>query len=749
MSFAQDLSVAGKTVRLTINNAGQTGLRITVSPSGSEYLYNPVLENNNIGDNGLTVTGKSVKKDIKIGNMYIKVTDTDPLTIVIEDGNRNIIQELCYNEEGFVTFNLDDNPVLGMGEGGPRTGAGFRSDTIEFDRRGRYHMMQPRWQSNEYGSRNPVPLLIGTGGWSIFVASPWVQVDLTDNSKGKLIPRGLLGVETTVQTQKDQHANLGKGMPPKDAYISGFYDIFVFNTAQPLEFMNDLADITGHAVMPPRWALGYMQSHRTLEDEDQMIDIVKTFREKRIPIDAVIYLGTGFCPRGWNTNQPSFTFNPDVFKRKPSVVIDDLHDLNVKVIAHVLPWDRDKLPGLHGSIPPAPGEKVDESHILTYWKQHVGVVEAGVDGWWPDGGDWFNLYERLERHKMYYQGSLYTTPDVRPWSIHRNGYLGISKWGGWIWSGDTQSSWKTLEGQIAVGINTSLSLTPFWGSDIGGFYPNEELTGELFARWYQFGAFCPSFRSHGKTWWTRLPWGWDLGELGPVENRANPLLSELNNPEIEIVCRKYDDLRYRLLPYNYTLAWEAREKGLPFMRAMWLHYPEDNIARKTGDQYLWGRDILIAPVYEKGATARNVYLPEGDWYDWWDNSLLKGGRTIVKKVDLQTMPLFVRAGAIIPLDPLRQYTGQKADGPTELRIYTGSDGEYSLYNDDGVSLDYITGKNCTLTDFEWDNDDRTLRIMPGDNKGVFEPHQYKIVLIPSGESKSVEFKGETVKVSFN
>ena len=330
------------------------------------------------------------------------------------------------------------------------------------------------------------------------------------------------------------------------------------------------------------------------------------------------------------------------------------------------------------------------------------LVKAGIDAFWPDEGDWFNLFERIKRHQLYYQGHLQTTPNVRPWSLQRNGYPGIAQWGGWVWSGDTDSSWKTLEAQIAVGINYSLSIGPYWGSDIGGFYPNNELTGELYARWFQFAAFCGSFRSHGRTWWTRLPWGWGLSDMGPREHnntnapippddRRNILQSEMNNPAIEPVARKYAELRYQLLPYTYTLAWEARDSGLPLMRAMWLHYPDDVRARGLGTQFMWGRDLLVAPVFTKGATSREVYLPKGDWYDWWTNEKATGGRTVTRQVDLGTMPIYVRAGAIIPFDPVRQYTAQPVTEPTTLRVYTGADGEYTLYEDDGISQEYLDG----------------------------------------------------------
>jgi len=493
-----------------------------------------------------------------------------------------------------------------------------------------------------------------------------------------------------------------------------------------------------------------MQSHRTLEDDGQMIHIVKTFREKRLPLDAVIYLGTGFCPRGWNTEQPSFDFNPEVFAREPATVIQALHDLHVKVLVHVVPWGRDKLPTLQGTIPPRPGDTMDSSHIVNYWQQHMPLVKAGVDAWWPDEGDWFNLFERIKRHQLYYQGPLSTQPNLRPWSLHRNGYLGIARWGGWVWSGDTNSAWKTLEGQIAVGINHSLSLSPFWGSDIGGFYPNEELTGELYVRWFQFGAFCPSFRAHGRTWWTRLPWGWGLQEMGPKENRDNPLVSELNNPAIEPICRQYAELRYQLLPYSYTLAWQARHTGMPLMRALWLHYPEDDSVRALGHQFLWGRDILVAPVFKPGATERNVYLPEGDWYDWWTGAKQSGGRTITRPVNISKIPLYVRAGTIIPFDPLRQYTSQRVDEPAIIKVYAGADGQFTLYEDDGISLDYLKGR-ATWIGMAWNDDRQCLTLQSDAPPGAINQptrRTFRVELLPQGTIKYAPYEGVPTVVTF-
>jgi alpha-glucosidase (family GH31 glycosyl hydrolase) len=749
--------------QLDIRAAGEKSIRVTLKPISFEeaFPYTPALVEREYPEPAVSIRGLRSAVKRRVGNFQVEIRP-DPLTVLVRNSDRDTIQELVFQEDGNLSFETGEHPILGMGEGGPRPerGVEWRELPIEFDRRGRFHNMQPRWQSNAYGSRNPVALLLGTEGWGIFVATPWVQVDLQNEERGLFIPWQPQGDESRPQTQRNQQQNLGKGLPPAHTIVPGLYDLFVFDARDPADLMKDLSEISGPAVMPPKWALGYMQSHRTLEDETQMVDIVNTFREKQIPVDAVIYLGTGFCPRGWNTPQPSFDFNPEVFKREPAEVISDLHDRNVKVIVHIVPWDRDKLPTLHGAIPPAPEETLDESHIYNYWQQHTGLVSAGIDAFWPDEGDWFDLFERIKRHQLYYQGPLSSTPNVRPWSLHRNGHQGIAQWGGWVWSGDTQSAWKTLEAQIAVGINHSLSISPYWGSDIGGFYPNPDKTGEMYARWFQFGAFCPSFRSHGRTWYTALPWGFGLSDMGVREpnnrndtaaegaERRSPSPESMNNPYVEPVTRQYAELRYQLMPYTYTLCWEARQTGMPLMRALWLHYPEDEGARGIGDSYLWGRDMLIAPVYEEGATAREVYLPPGKWHDWWTNEILDGGRHITREVDLATMPIYVRAGAIIPFDPVRQYTSQTVNEPTTIRIYEGADGAFTLYEDDGISLEYLDGA-YTLTKMSWDDAAQKLVIEPGnDGSPAAATRTFKVELLPQGSVQLVDYQSQRLEVTF-
>lgn len=750
--YAQTIMTGkGQPAELQISASGSHALRIVLKPKAytKPLPNNPAVESDASSSPSLKLSTLNGAVQKKIGALHINISG-NPLTIVVSNATQTI-QKIVFQENGWIAFDLiGTEKVLGMGEGGPKPvrAVNWRNSVVQFDRRGQMDSMQPRWQGDAYGSRNPVATLLGTSGWGIFAATPWMLVDLRATDKGFLIPFQPPVPVDQVQNQRNQGQNLGKGLPPLSEIVDGLYDLFVFDATDPTIMMKQYAKITGVAVLPPKWALGYMQSHRTLQDDYQMTSIVDTFRMKKIPIDAVIYLGTGFTPRGWNKMQPSFEFNPEVFKRDPQQVVNDLHKNNVKLVLHMVPWDRDKLPSLYGSIPMKQGETTTSlSHIENYWKQHEPLVKMGVDAFWPDEGDWFNLHERIKRHQLYYQGHLFTNAKLRPWSLHRNGYPGIAKWGGWVWSGDTESYWKTLEAQIAVGINYSLSIAPFWGSDIGGFYPSEEYSGEMYARWHQFAAFNASFRSHGRTWWLHLPWGWGLSSMGPKENRNNPPESVLNDHSIEPVIKQYNELRYSLMPYTYTVAWQARTNGLPMMRALWLHYPKDKIAAGIGDQFLWGKEIMVAPVYENKATTRAVYLPEGDWYDWWTNEKLTGGRKIVKPVDLSIMPLYVKAGAIIPMDTVKQFVDESVTAPMRIRIYTGADGEFELYEDDGVSQDYLKGSSRT-TRFDWNQQTGVFTIDPFIKKGSLkhETRSFRIEWVAEKKTKLIIFNGAKTQV---
>ena len=658
-------------------------------------------------------------KEFRTGQLRVTVKPS-PLTIFVRRRDGTLVQELTVagdDATNSISFRTAA-PVLGLGEGGP-----------QFDRRGIFYPRQNGEGTRSLatdGARIFVPFLIGTEGWALFVSKPFGEFDLRGDH-GTFHPRA--------------------GATPGQA------DVFVTDAREPANAMREFVRLTGAPAMPPKWALGYMQSHRTLSTEADVLAEARTFREKRLPCDTFIFLGTGFCPAGWNFGHDSFEFNTNVFGHDPATVIRELHAEHLRVVLHVVPRQKD-YPALHGKIPPAPGEILDTQEIGTYWNRHRALFDAGVDGWWPDEGDWFDVPSRLARHRMYYEGPLNNRPDVRPWNLQRNGYAGIARYGGWIWSGDISSSWKTLSAQVAVGLNSSLSVSPFWGTDIGGFFPSadQEFTGELYVRWFQFATFCPLFRSHGRTWHLHLPWGWNTGETGPVESKPAPDPSELHNAAVEPVCRKYDDLRYQLMPYTYTITREAHDTGLPLMRALWLECPDDPQAVKLGDEYLWGRDLLIAPVVAKGAKTRRVYLPAGTWFDWWTGEKVAGRRWIERPVDLGTMPVYVRAGAIVPLDPVRQYVAQPVSEPTTLRVYPGQDGAFTLYDDDGRSLDYLHDADPAAVWIRFHWNDRTRRLTLGPDSRMKQwpggARAYRVQLVGGGaEPKGIEFRGAPVAVN--
>jgi alpha-glucosidase (family GH31 glycosyl hydrolase) len=716
---AEPLQFGGRAVELVVSQISERTVRIELRELGQKQLPASLLLVEFPSKEVARLREVSQPKEVRAGTLRIEIKPS-PLTLIVLGDSGRIVQELVFEDSSdapAVAFHTDA-PVLGMGEGAQ-----------QFDRRGALYPMQPSWggwNRPVLGSVVPSPFLIGTDGWALFASNPEGEFDLR-NGRGRFLPH----------------------FAPTNQLA---LELFVINVDQPADALAEYCRLTGKPALPPKWALGYYQSHRTLAGPEEPLEIARTFREKQLPCDALIYLGTGYCTNGWNTGHGSVSFNTNAF---PPESIKALHNLNYKVVLHV-----NHAPiNLYGSFKePIKSDAATAKMrgkgmpIRDYWARHRETFALGVDGWWPDDGDELPLSARLTRHLCYYEGPLQDHPNVRPWSLHRTGAAGVQRYGGWIWTGDTDSTWATLAAHVSVGLNHGLSLTPFWGSDTGGFYPTRELTGELYARWFQFSAFCASFRSHGRTWHLRLPWGWNTGEYGPIENNRNVDPTELHNAAVEPVCKKYLELRYRLLPYTYTIAREAADTGLPMMRALWLHYPKDAEAVKLGDEYLWGRDLLVAPVVQRGAKSRRLYLPEGVWFDWWTGERHDGGQWLERQVDLSTMPLYVRAGAIIPFDPVRQYTAQPVSEPTLLRVYPGTDGEFTLYDDDGQSLGYLNGSDAKLswTRLRWQDAARKLIIEP-DQRMKRWPGGEKVfeleVAGEKGQRKRIEFKGKRMEVS--
>ena len=216
---------------------------------------------------------------------------------------------------------------------------------------------------------------------------------------------------------------------------------------------------------------------------------------------------------------------------------------------------------------------------------------------------------------------------------------------------------------------------------------------------------------------------------------------------MEIICRKYLELRYRLLPYIYSAARECTKTGMPVMRSLWLHYPDDPVAVARGDEYLWGRDILVAPVVEQGATSRAVYLPRGDWWDFWTGERVTGGREITRAVDLETTPLYVRAGAILPLGPVKQFTDEKVDGPLTISVYAGADASFLLYEDDGNSFNYRKGEWMGIQ-MRWNDARRILKLELAEGSRMLGPGRRDIEVKLGEAVRKVVFEGKAAEVAF-
>ena len=657
---------------------------------------------------------------LKSGNLIVSVSP-HPLSIRIETEAGRLVQELSFDEHSGLCFDIAAGSLLGLGQGGP-----------QFDRRGHNDAMvsgQAGYQLGTHGARVPIQFLIGTSGWGMFVHAPLGAFDLT-GSRGR------------VRAFDEQTA-----LP---------LDVFIIATDQPSQILAEYARITGLPEMPPLWSFGYQQSHRTLDAPEAILAEAQLFREKNLPCDAMIYLGTGFCPNGWNTDNGEFTWNPRAFPHPPSAV-DQLHRDHFKVVLHIVLEGR----RLTGSVNDActasrlpsgrtrDGQWPPDRQVSCYWPFHKPLCDIGIDGWWPDQGDDLDAPSRLARIRMYFEGQQIFRPNQRVYALHRNGYAGMQRYAAFLWSGDVLSRWETLKTHVPVAINTGLSGIPFWGTDIGGFIPTQEFTGELYARWFQFAAFCPLFRSHGRDWKLHRPWGWNTGEIGfPETPGYHPAPDELHDPAIEPICRKYLELRYRLMPYIYSAAKETCDTGLPMIRALWLHDPDDPLAVACGDEYLFGRDLLVAPVVDKGATSRSLYLPRGTWFDFWTHERHKGGRELVRKVDLGDLPLYVRAGAVLPTGPPRQYTTEPADGPLTMTVFPGPSGVTSLYEDDGESFDFRKGEFMRI-EMQWDDAARklALRLASGARIVRAKPMTLSIKVAGSNRARTVIFKGDPLSIA--
>lgn len=500
--------------------------------------------------------------------------------------------------------------------------------------------------------------------------------------------------------------------------------------------------LTGHAPLFPKWAFGYWQCRERYTSANHLTETVREFRKRELPVDVIVQDWQYWGSKGWGVPQFDEMNYPN-----PTEFIKELHDLNAHFNISI--WSN---PDKNSEIGKAyvtkerfiPGTKwLDYFNPETrkeYWNTlKENMFDHGVDSWWMDAvependalkgertyigsGDFYRLTYPLLVSKAVYEGQREVTDEKRVCILTRSAFSGQQRYGVINWSGDIGGNWDAYRRQIVAGLNFSLSGFPYWTTDIGGFFRSgraqysDEKYHELLTRWFQWGAFNPVFRMHGYQSETEP---WKFGDK--VENNMRKMLN----------------LRYRLLPYIYSEAWQVTHHGSTMMRPLVMDFNGDSASVKQPYEYMFGKTFLVAPVTEAGATQRDVRLPEFPmWYDFWTGSGYQGGQTIQAEAPLDKIPLFVKAGSILPMGPIVQYAGEKEKEPLELWVYAGASGEFTLYEDEGDTYNYEKGIYATIH-FGWDDENKILTI--GDRQGSFPgmPDERKFNIRLASENRKV------------
>ena len=401
---------------------------------------------------------------------------------------------------------------------------------------------------------------------------------------------------------------------------------------------------------------------------------------------------------------------------------------------------------------------------LIYWDQiNKNLFPKGIDAWWLDGTEpivpdtikrvmnnslgtgarYLNAYS-LMTCKSVYEGQRKITANKRVFILTRSAYAGQQRYAAASWSGDIDATWQVFKNQISAGLNFCVSGIPYWTTDIGGFfvknYPggckNEEYR-ELFVRWFQYGSFCPIFRVHGTSTPREL---WRFG------------------PKAEKILTEYDNLRYRLMPYIYSLAWQVTSKGYTIMRPLVMDFRGDPRALNIVDQFMFGPAFLVNPVTKQKVETRKLYLPKAaGWYDFWTGKYYSGGKSVEASAPINKMPLYIKAGSIVPMGPFVQYAAEKAANPIELRIYRGADAKFTIYEDENDNYNYEKSIYSTIQ-INWNEKKHILEI--GTRKGSFpgmsKNRKFYIVWISDGHGIGINstqnpdqviyYNGKSVKI---
>lgn len=553
--------------------------------------------------------------------------------------------------------------------------------------------------------------------------------------------------------------------------------------------------LTGKAQVMPKWAMGFWQSRERYKTQDELLNTLSEFRKRHIPIDNIVQDWSYWPVDKWGSHD----FDPARFP-DPEGMIEQVHENNARILISVWPkfylgtehykefdehgWMyqqaikdsvRDWIyPGYIGSFYDA----YSEGARKLFWEQiNEKLYSKGIDAWWLDATEpdilsnasmdyrkalmnptalgpsteYFNAFA-LMNAKGIYEGQREVNPVDRVFILTRSGFAGMQRYGTTTWSGDIGTTWEDMKAQISAGINFSMSGLPYWTMDIGGFCVQKKFERakegseamkewrELNARWYQFGTFAPLFRVHGQ-----YPYR-EIYNIAPE-----------NHPAYQSMLY-YNKLRYRLMPYIYSLTGAVYFKDYTIMRGMAMDFPHDKRVLNIGDQYMFGPSLLIAPVYEYKARQRDVYFPNnGGWYNLYTGQYIAGGQKLNVEAPYERMPLYVREGSILPAGPEIEYTGQKPGAPIDIYVYTGKDAGFELYEDESTNYNYEEGK-YSIIGFEYSENDQKLTIQKrqGEFDGMVQDRVFRIhkvtrdnelpFLSKKGLVKTVNYKGEKVEL---
>jgi len=524
-------------------------------------------------------------------------------------------------------------------------------------------------------------------------------------------------------------------------------------------------ELTGQAPMFGKWAYGFWQCKNRYRSQEEILGIARKYRDLHIPVDNIVQ------DWFWWNRKGEFVFNknyPD-----PKGMIDQLHQENFHLMISIWPffepgsanydymekngWFVDKFkyakPPFHTSGM-AVYDATNPEARKYYWDQvNEGLFSIGADAWWMDttepetegqernilldhklavgsGNRYLNAYPLFDTEAVY-QGQRSASDKKRVFILSRSAFAGSQRNAVTAWSGDIVSDWLNFRRQVPAGLNFSLSGGPYWTTDIGGFVvgsPTSPAFRELFIRWFQYGTFNPILRVHG----TRNP---DENELWSY------------GPDAQAILVNFDRLRYRMLPYIYSLAWKTTSESYTPMRPLVMDFRGDEQAENIGDQFMYGPAFLVNPVTQPAISTRPVYLPKTSWYDFWAGTASEGGRFINAITPLDRLPLYVRAGSIVPLGPDEEWSTEKPVDPMELRIYAGADGDFTLYEDENDNYNYEKGAYATIP-LHWDDKAQTLTI--GERKGQFpgmlENRSFRVVFVRENHGVGVNATDEPDKV---